>query len=438
MPRIVKKLPPNRADYTFGDLIYFHVFDYGTRPAGSPFAKTGDPWEGGAFCDLIGIDLRTLRNWIGDKHLPDEIGFLEKELFGNNALFDDSKLELRQALRVTRARNVACRKARRAGTANPSTSAIGPDKPAHSEAGQNFAGRNVPVLYGTGAALPASNESDDGGDQDDAYDDVADAWYVPASWKTETRENFGKVTIIPPEVFRARPGVRRIRRGPIVVAGLALLIGGYAWTRIPPVASGRNTSSTEEPSGRTAENEKEQKRKAQAEAERLEAERLVKEAADRQRKTDETRIAEERRKADEAQARANAEQKYQVGATKDAVEQKRIGDLANAQALNAKLKILAQADGNDLCKQKLEGLSVPGFTLKCDTQIPFGLLLGAVSVSQTASSLDDCAARCRKVVSPKCVAFSFDAGAHAGAASCYLTGSIPGYTPATNWIAGTR
>jgi PAN domain len=91
-----------------------------------------------------------------------------------------------------------------------------------------------------------------------------------------------------------------------------------------------------------------------------------------------------------------------------------------------------------LCKQKLEGLSVPGFTLKCDTLIPFGKMLGPVPVSQTASSLGDCAARCRKAETPRCVAFSFDAGAHVGAASCYLTGSIPGYNAAPNWIAGTR
>jgi hypothetical protein len=137
----------------------------------------------------------------------------------------------------------------------------------------------------------------------------------------------------------------------------------------------------------------------------------------------------------ETEDRAEAQRQSKLKATGDAVESRKNEQEAAARALNEKLKILAQADG-DLCKQKLEGLSVPGFTLKCDTLIPFGKMLGAVPVSQTASSLGDCAARCRKV--KDCVAFSFDAGAHVGAASCYLTGSIPGYNNATNWISGTR
>jgi PAN domain len=90
----------------------------------------------------------------------------------------------------------------------------------------------------------------------------------------------------------------------------------------------------------------------------------------------------------------------------------------------------------DPCAEKLKGLKAAGFKLKCDTLIPFGALLGATPVSQTASDLGDCAARCRK--EPKCVAFSYDAGAKGPNHSCYLTGSIPSYNEAKNWIAGTR
>jgi hypothetical protein len=119
-----------------------------------------------------------------------------------------------------------------------------------------------------------------------------------------------------------------------------------------------------------------------------------------------------------------------------AAERERAKKEAEAREINTKLRAMQKGEANDLCSRKLEGLAVPGFTLKCDTLIPFGRLLGAVSVSQTASSLGDCAARCERV--PTCLAFSFDAGAHAGAASCYLTGSIPAQNPAQNWIAGIR
>ena len=106
-----------------------------------------------------------------------------------------------------------------------------------------------------------------------------------------------------------------------------------------------------------------------------------------------------------------------------------------AKRLDEKLKNLTQEE-IDGCKEKLAGLSAPGFTLRCDKLVPFGALLGSVPVSQTATSLADCAARCRNV--PKCVAFSFDAGARSGNHSCYLTGSISRYNNAKNWIAGTR
>lgn len=106
VPRITKTLPPLRADYSFGDLVYWHLFVYGTRPTGNPDAKIGRVWDQGAFCQLIDVTDRTLRNWIFDKHLPDNITALEDELFGNNPLFDDWRLELAEALRNTRKRKL--------------------------------------------------------------------------------------------------------------------------------------------------------------------------------------------------------------------------------------------------------------------------------------------------------------------------------------------
>jgi hypothetical protein len=102
-----------------------------------------------------------------------------------------------------------------------------------------------------------------------------------------------------------------------------------------------------------------------------------------------------------------------------------------AKRLDERLKTVSPS-GTDTCA----ALSVPGFKLTCGKLIPFGALLGAVPVSQTATSLSDCANRCLTV--PKCVAFSYDAGASAGNHSCYLTGSITRYQDGRDWIAGTR
>jgi hypothetical protein len=126
-----------------------------------------------------------------------------------------------------------------------------------------------------------------------------------------------------------------------------------------------------------------------------------------------------------------------IGSAKlqDAAPRIQLAQSDAAKRFAEKIKAAAPAgaeNGGDPCAS----LSVPGFKLTCGKLIPFGALLGAVSVSQTASSLSDCASRCRTV--PKCVAFSYDAGASAGNHSCYLTGSIPGYNNARDWIAGIR
>ena len=103
--------------------------------------------------------------------------------------------------------------------------------------------------------------------------------------------------------------------------------------------------------------------------------------------------------------------------------------------IDEKLKAL-EPKAPEGCEAKMAGAKVAGFSLRCDTLIPFGALLGAVPVSQTAADLEDCAARCRRV--PKCVAFSYDGGAAPGSRACYLTGSLTEYRKAPNWISGTR
>jgi hypothetical protein len=96
MARITKQLPPDRADYTFGDLVYWHLFKFGTRPNVDPLAKIGRLWDIDEVRGPLGITQRTLRNWIADKNLPDSITSLDIVLFGENPAWNDSRRELQQ------------------------------------------------------------------------------------------------------------------------------------------------------------------------------------------------------------------------------------------------------------------------------------------------------------------------------------------------------
>jgi hypothetical protein len=131
MPRITKALPESRPDYSFGDLVYWHLFKFGTRPSIDPSATVGRVWEGDAICTLLGITDRTLRNWIFDRHLPDSIVDLCRELFGDNKSWDHARLELQERLEQARA-SKARRTAPRA-EATPQTP--GQPRPGSGEAG---------------------------------------------------------------------------------------------------------------------------------------------------------------------------------------------------------------------------------------------------------------------------------------------------------------
>jgi hypothetical protein len=368
MARLVKSLPENRADCSFGDLVYWHLFSYGTRPDGNPSAKMGRVWELKRASDALGVSDRTLRYWINDKHLPDGTSGLERAIFGNSALFDDWRLELVEALRKTRLGNSA------------KASAAGGKSPAKLSSG----GAVVPF-----DSSPADPE-DDEPEAEEAEYEIVPSRHV---FKDEPKRNSrGEVVSPTPEILhpirKPQPAQapRRARNAAIAVVGVTTLLGLYVWASNRP----KETIVTE--LGRTENKQPESVTPPPASKDPPQVPALS--------------PAEKTKR--EAEDRAEAQRQAQLRATRDAVESRKNEQEAAARALNEKLKILAQAEG-DLCKQKLEGLSVPGFILKCDTLIPFGKMLGAVPVSQTASSLGDCAARCRKAETPRCVAFSFDA-----------------------------
>lgn len=104
MPRITKELLKGRADYSFGDLVYYHLFKHGTRPEGDPSASAGRVWEMDAVCELLGLKTeKTLRNWIADRNVPDSIVPLSNLLFGNDERWNDARRELQEKFEQAKA-----------------------------------------------------------------------------------------------------------------------------------------------------------------------------------------------------------------------------------------------------------------------------------------------------------------------------------------------
>lgn len=213
MPRIRKVLPDNRADYSFGDLVYWHLFKYGTRPSGDPSNKAGRVWKAEAICALLDITDKTLRNWINDKHLPDSITDLCRELFGDNKRWDDARLELQDKLEQGRPKRK--RKDRKTAA---STSAgrllallLPPAKPGPS----NSSGPQVP-----GEAQPQKSNAGQGGEASTAGSGQSGP------------SRFHAPDIVQPIPLREKFGGARPRQAAgLLVAALTLFAGAYALTQ---------------------------------------------------------------------------------------------------------------------------------------------------------------------------------------------------------------
>lgn len=94
MRPIWKELPPERADYTFGDLVYWHFFKYGTRPDGDPAAPKGRIWRREDAARALGMSDRALRNWINNVNPPKDIARLLDVLFGADPRWLEARIEL--------------------------------------------------------------------------------------------------------------------------------------------------------------------------------------------------------------------------------------------------------------------------------------------------------------------------------------------------------
>jgi len=97
-PRLPKRISPgDRAAWSFGDLLHDHLFVTGTRPPGSP--EAGEKWNRKTFAELVGVNERTVRNWLNDKTPPDYPDTIERLLFGTDpAHAQEERREFRRLL----------------------------------------------------------------------------------------------------------------------------------------------------------------------------------------------------------------------------------------------------------------------------------------------------------------------------------------------------
>src|SRR5258706_10134175 len=85
----------DRAEWDFSDLLRWHL-ERGTRPEASP-RQPGRPWPIKVFADSLGVNDRTVRNWIWGRFLPSSLAPIERSLFGQNFDYTEWSRELREA-----------------------------------------------------------------------------------------------------------------------------------------------------------------------------------------------------------------------------------------------------------------------------------------------------------------------------------------------------
>jgi hypothetical protein len=112
MPRNPRKLPENRADWTFSDLVYWHVVKFGTHPTSHPDDIIGAPWDLEVLGVLVDRSERSIRNWMRNKNLPDDCYALSQAFFGDNPLWEFAKVELQDKLDEAWGRKGDLRKSR--------------------------------------------------------------------------------------------------------------------------------------------------------------------------------------------------------------------------------------------------------------------------------------------------------------------------------------
>jgi len=108
----------DQGKWNFGQVLAWHLLR-GTRPGGK-IDHPGRKWSTTAFAAATGLHDRTIRYWLKNQHLPPEIETIERVLFGNDACYDEWRLELRRAHATTwAARNKDSERSLPVGQAEP-------------------------------------------------------------------------------------------------------------------------------------------------------------------------------------------------------------------------------------------------------------------------------------------------------------------------------
>jgi hypothetical protein len=88
------------SELSFGHLLQ-DLLNRGIRPPGD--RHQGSVWRQLAFAESVGLTARTVRGWLSNAHLPDEIESIERTLFGlDQKDYQEIRLQLRRAYAQTR------------------------------------------------------------------------------------------------------------------------------------------------------------------------------------------------------------------------------------------------------------------------------------------------------------------------------------------------
>ncbi len=462
MPRLTKDLPKDRSDYSFGDLVYWHLFKYGTRPAGDPADDVGRPWRMGKICAAIGVKERTVRYWIGDEHLPDDISRLCTALFGDNKRWDKARLELQEKLEKGWA--AKGRKADSAPrTAPTEDTALSPEQP--ESAGP--AGDAGLVDEADEEAVPepeAGRPEAPDGEQDEPPEPPA----------PETMQSYAP---------RAPESGPRLPRHAVraFIAGMAVLLGIYGWvqwrngerpslTPQKPVAEITPPPKAPTPVVQVVEAPRPPPAAPASTAAPIPAPAPTKQAmappteppAPRQETPASPRQNPEPSKPEALAVPAPSQygpaQEEKKAAARPAAPDldiprpDRKTDLLDSPPPSARMPsgivsgdLLppprpAQTRPANTPPSPAEEIPpcprVSGFRLTCDTIMDGGTALGSARLSYLVSTVNECATKCRPIAA--CVGFRFNARDPEGQHSCVIFGGRPETRPSPGWITGER
>jgi PAN domain len=213
---MTRNLPDDRRIWSFGELLYFHLKRFGTRPHIDPDAVSGREWRTQEFCgafDRRTLTAKTLSNWLNDRKLPRDTVEIADILFGNNPRHEAQRAELKRALERTRAELQRKRKPGQSGDLIDDGAPDAPEEPAVPFAETN---RTDDVGRGGSGGLVPWNAPRPGND----IDDIIDLVEIPRGRDQKRFDQPRRRSLV--------------RSGFTLATGLAVVLGLYVATRPSP------------------------------------------------------------------------------------------------------------------------------------------------------------------------------------------------------------